>query len=298
MDVDMPEMDGFALAALIRQHPRYQQTAIIFISGVHLTDLDILKGYEYGAVDYLTVPIVPPLLRAKVEHAAQRAEHFALLGQLAAGLSHEIRNPLSTVFLHADLLDEELRQPSPESGAQMAEAVAEIKRQVARLDDLVQDYFSLARVATIARTPQDLGRAVEAWTHEWQPLAATQGVTLRLDGLTQLGEAVFHASTLRRAVFNLVQNALAAMPEAGTLTLAGQGTPTQVQVQVRDTGCGIPAAQLAQIFEPLYTTKPEGTGLGLYIAREIITAHAGQLTAQSAEGHGTTLTITLPRALA
>jgi len=159
MDVNMPEMNGFALAAMIRQHPRYQQTAILFISGVHLTDLDILKGYEYGAVDYLTVPIVPPLLRAKVrvfadlyrktvalrreiaerqrlEHAAKRAEHFALLGQLA------------------------------------------------------------------------------------------------------------------------------------------------------------------QIFEPLYTTKPEGTGLGLYIAREIITAHAGEMTAQSAEGHGTIFTMTLPRALA
>jgi signal transduction histidine kinase len=321
MDVNMPEMNGFQLAAMIRQHPRYQQTAIIFISGVHLTDLDILKGYEYGAVDYLTVPIVPPLLRAKVrvfadlyrktvalrreiaerqrlEHAAKRAEHFALLGQLAAGLSHEIRNPLSAVFLHADLLDEELRQPSPESGAQMAASVAEIKRQVARLEDLIQDYLSLARVSTSERTLEDLGTTVEAWAHEWQRLAAAQGVMLRLDGITQLGQAVLHASTLRRAIFNLVQNALDAMPEGGTLTLAGLGTATQVQLQVRDTGSGIPATQLAQIFEPLYTTKPEGTGLGLYIAREIITAHAGQMTAQSVEGHGTTFTITLPRALA
>jgi two-component system sensor histidine kinase AtoS len=123
-------------------------------------------------------------------------------------------------------------------------------------------------------------------------------VTLHLDGLTHLGPAVFHASTLRRAVFNLVQNALDAMPPGGTLTLAGQRMATQVQLHVRDTGSGIPAAQLAQIFEPLYTTKPEGTGLGLYIAQEIITAHAGQLTVASAEGHGTTFTITLPCASA
>jgi signal transduction histidine kinase len=321
MDVNMPEIDGFALAATIRQHPRYQHTAIIFISGLHLTNLDILKGYEYGAVDYVTVPILPELLRAKVrvfaelyrktaalqrgsaerqrvEREAQRVQHLALLGRLAASVSHELRNPLAAIVLHADLLEEELRQPSPESGAQMAESLTEIKRQVARLEDLVQDYLSLARVSTMERTPQNLGTAVETWAHEWQRLAAAQGVTLQLDRLTHLGQAVFHESTLRRVVLNLVQNALDAMPAGGTLTLAGQSTATQVQLQVRDTGNGIPAEQLAQIFEPLYTTKPEGTGLGLYIVREILTAHAGQITVQSAEGQGTTFTITLPRSIA
>ena len=105
---------------------------------------------------------------------------------------------------------------------------------------------------------------------------------------------MFHANTLRRVVLNLVHNALDAMPQGGTLTLAGQGTATQVQLHVRDTGSGIPAAQLPHIFEPLYTTKPDGTGLGLYIVREILTAHAGQITVQSVEGHGTTFTLTLP----
>jgi signal transduction histidine kinase len=92
-----------------------------------------------------------------------------------------------------------------------------------------------------------------------------------------------------------VQNALDAMPLGGTLTLAGQGTALQVQVQVQDTGSGIPTAELARIFEPLYTTKPGGTGLGLYIVQEIAAAHAGTITVQSAEGQGTTFTLTLPR---
>jgi signal transduction histidine kinase len=105
---------------------------------------------------------------------------------------------------------------------------------------------------------------------------------------------VFHANTLRRVVLNLVHNALDAMPQGGTLTLAGQGTATQVQLYVRDTGNGIPAAQLPHIFEPLYTTKPEGTGLGLYIVQEIVRAHAGEITVQSVEGHGTTFLLTLP----
>src|SRR5262252_3616544 len=309
IDVNMPELDGFELVKLIREHPRYQQTAIIFISAVHLTHLDQLKGYEHGAVDYITAPIIPELLRAKVrvcadlyrkttalqremaerqrlEREAQRAQHFLLLGRLAASVSHEIRNPLSAITLHVELLQEEMRQPSPNSAEVLAQSFTEITSQLGRLHDLVQDYLSLARVATIERTLQDLGTAIETWAHEWQPLAAAQGVTLQLEGLTDLGQAVFHANTLRRVVLNLVHNALDAMPQGGTLTLAAQGTATQVQLHVRDTGNGIPVAQLPRIFEPLYTTKPEGTGLGLYIVREIVTAHAGEITVQSVEGHG------------
>jgi len=107
----------------------------------------------------------------------------------------------------------------------------------------------------------------------------------------------FHTSTLRRALLNLVQNAAEAMPQGGTVTLAGQATARQVQLEVRDTGSGIPAEKLARIFEPLYTTKPGGTGLGLYIVQEIVTAHKGQIIVQSTVGHGTTFMITLPRGL-
>ena len=317
IDVNMPELDGFELAKLIREHPRYQQTAIIFISAVHLTHLDQLKGYEHGAVDYITAPIIPELLRAKVrvcadlyrktaalqremaerqrlEREAQRAQHFALLGRLAAGVSHEIRNPLAALFLHVDLLEEELQQPTPESAAQVTQVLAEIRMNLARLEDLVQDYLTLVRTSQVERTPQDLGAALYAWVAEWQQLAMSQGVLLRLEGLEDLGAVALHASTLRRAMLNLVQNALDAMPQGGTLTLAGQRTATHVQLHVRDTGSGIPTAQLAQIFEPLYTTKPGGSGLGLYIVQEIVTAHGGTLAVESALSCGTTFTVTLP----
>jgi signal transduction histidine kinase len=86
-----------------------------------------------------------------------------------------------------------------------------------------------------------------------------------------------------------------AQHKGGTITLAAQGTATQVEIHVCDTGNGVPAAHVGHIFEPLYTTKPEGTGLGLYIAHEIVAAHGGRLTVQSVEGQGTTFAITLPR---
>jgi signal transduction histidine kinase len=316
IDVNMPELDGFELAKLIREHPRYQQTAIIFISAVHLTHLDQLKGYAHGAVDYITAPIIPELLRAKVrvfadlyrktvalqremaerqrlEREAQRVQHFALLGRLAAGVSHEIRNPLAALFLHVDLLEEELQEPTQESAPQVTQALAEIRMNLARLEDLVQDYLTLVRTSQLERTPQDLGAALHAWAVEWQQLATNQGVLLRLEELEDLGLVTLHASTLRRAILNLVQNALDAMPQGGTLTLTGQRTATHVWLQVQDTGCGIPTEQLTKIFEPLYTTKPGGSGLGLYIVQEIVAAHGGTLAVESVLGCGTTFTITL-----
>src|SRR5262249_21840092 len=174
--------------------------------------------------------------RQRLEREAQRAEHFALLGRLAAGVSHEIRNPLGAVFLHVDLLTEELQRPSPNSPTVVAEALTEIKTQLGRLEDLVQDYLSLVRVGTIQPQPEDLGGAVQGWATEFHALAASQGVALQVESLAVLGRVAFHAPTLRRAVLNLVQNALEAMPQGGTLTLAGRGTPTHVQLHIRDTG--------------------------------------------------------------
>jgi PAS domain S-box-containing protein len=233
--------------------------------------------------------------RQRLEGEAQRAQHFTMLGRLAAGVSHEIRNPLGAIFLHVDLLEEELQQPTPESPNQIAQALLEIRTQMGRLDELVGDYLSLVRVANIELQPQELGLCVQAWGAEMQTQADAQGVRLQLKGLEHLGKVSFHASTLRRAVLNLVQNALDAVATGGIVSITGQSTATQVQLQVCDTGSGIAAERLEHIFEPLYTTKPGGTGLGLYIVQEIVAAHGGQITVASVEGQGTTFTITLPR---
>jgi signal transduction histidine kinase len=226
--------------------------------------------------------------------ALRRAEHFATLGRLAAALTHEIRNPLGSLFLHIDLLEEEFRTPSAESASLIPETFGEIRAALTRLDTLVQDYLSLVRVGTIEPSIQDVGVAVQAWAAELHPLAGQHGVQLQLEGHTTVGELAFHASTLRRAVLNVVHNAIEAMPHGGTLTLECARTVTAVHLRVRDSGVGIPAAQLARIFEPLYTTKPGGTGLGLYIVREIVGAHGGGVTVESVEGVGTTVTLTLP----
>jgi signal transduction histidine kinase len=234
----------------------------------------------------------------RLERDAQRAHPFALLGRLAAGLSHDLRNPLSVIFLHVELLEEEWHQPSADRAAQVAESLSDIKTHLLRLDDLMQDYLSLLQLERLELTRHELEAVVQAWATEWQVLAEAYGVKLEVEGLEQLRTIALHPSTLRRAVRNLVLNALEAMPQGGTVTLAGQGRTTEVQLHVCDGGSGIPAKQLPWIFDPLYTTKPGGTGLGLYIVQQIVAAHRGQVRVESIESQGTTVTITLPRAVA
>jgi signal transduction histidine kinase len=226
--------------------------------------------------------------------ALRRDHHVATLGRLTAGLSHEIRNPLGLLFLHVDLLEEEFRNPSEESPRVIPQTFHEIRTALARLDALVQDYLSLVRVGAIEPSVQDLGAAVQEWTGEMDGRAAQQGVRIQLGGVERVGALAFHASTLRRAVLNVVQNALEAMPQGGTLTLECVRTATAVQLRVADSGTGIPAEHVTRIFEPLYTTKPGGTGMGLYIVQETLIAHGGRITVESVEGQGSTFTFMLP----
>jgi len=232
--------------------------------------------------------------RKRVEETLRRTESLVLLGKLAAGVSHEIRNPLGAIVLHIDLLEEELQVLLPECPAQLAEPLAEIKTQLTRLDDLVQDYLSLARLASLQREPADIGTFVDNFLKEMAPQVAQRGVTLLYEGPASLGRVALHANTFHRVLLNLVQNALDAMPQDGTLTLRGWQTASHMHLDICDMGTGIPADQLAQIFEPLYTTKPAGTGLGLYMVREIVAAHDGEIRVTSQIGSGTTFTITLP----
>jgi two-component system sensor kinase FixL len=232
--------------------------------------------------------------RQQLEVELRRTERLAVLGRLAASLTHELRDPLHALLLHAEVVEAELRTPTVESQAQMAASVADIKIEIARLDDLIEDYLSLARLATLRRESADLGRFVRACCHEFEEPLASCGVTLTLDGLDRLGRIAFHPSALRGALRNLMRNALEAMPQGGTLTLRGQRTPTHVHLAISDTGIGIPADEVPLIFEPLHTTKPEGTGLGLYLVREIMAAHDGHIEVQSTLGQGTTFNLTLP----
>ena len=171
---------------------------------------------------------------------------------------------------------------------------AAIRAELARMHSVVADYLSLARVPSVRREPIDVGIMVEDIAEEQQAQAATRHVTLHLEGTQTLGQLPLHLFTFRRAMINLVENALDAMPKGGQLTLSGQRTASHLVLTVHDTGVGIATTALPRLFTPLYTTKPEGTGLGLYVVQEIVKAHGGTVDATSLPEEGTTFTIRLP----
>ena len=231
---------------------------------------------------------------ASLQERLHRDEHFAMLGRLASTLSHEIRNPLNTIFLHIDVLEEELQQPSSDSLEQMADSLTTIRIELKRLNDLVQDYLSLSRLSALQREPTTLREVVEAFAEEIQETLDEHNVIMHLEGLEALGKVLLHRSAFRRVLLNLVQNAMEAIVQSGTITLCGRQDGAQVYLEVRDTGPGITPDHLPLLFTPFYSTKSEGTGLGLYVIQQIIKAHGGKVTVHSDPERGTTFSIGLP----
>jgi signal transduction histidine kinase len=169
-----------------------------------------------------------------------------------------------------------------------------LRTALTRLEALGQDSLALVGVGAIEPSVQDLGAAVQAWTEELHALAAQPGVHIQRAGRETVGDLAFHASTLRRAVRNGVHNAIEAMPHGGTLTREGGRTTPAVQLRVGDSGTGMPAALLARIFAPLYPTKPGGTGMGLYMVQETLSAQGATVTVERVEGRGSTFTFLIP----
>jgi signal transduction histidine kinase len=233
-------------------------------------------------------------IQQRLEQITWQVQRSVLLGDIAGKIIHEIRNPLNAIFLHADVVLGELQCPTLDSRTQMMESLSDIRMEVRRLYDIMQDYLALARLAVVQYEPEDMGNFLRECGRVVQEQARTRGVILRLQGLVRLGSVSLHKGILQRAFVNLLQRALDAMPQGGTVTLRGRRTASHSVVEIRDTGSAISEEQFDVLFESLYSTGSEWTGLGLYVVREIVVAHHGTIDVQSAPGQGTTFTVTLP----
>jgi signal transduction histidine kinase len=233
-------------------------------------------------------------LHQRLEQMAWQVQRSALLGDIAGKIVHEIRNPLNAIFLHADVVQGELQCPTLDSRTQMMESLTDIRMEVKRLYDIMQDYLALARLAVVQYEPEDMGNFLRECGRVMQEQARTRGVMLHLQGLARLGSVSLHKGTLQHAFVNLLQRALDATPQGGTVTLRGRRTASHSIVEIRDTGSAISEERLEILFEPLYSMSSAWTGLGLSVVREIVVAHHGAIDIQSAPGQGTTCTVTLP----
>lgn len=286
MDVSMPDLDGFELAEIIRGHPRFQKTAIIFVSAVHFSDLDVLRGYASGAVDYVTVPVVPELLRAKLRVftelyrkteesarlnreleervAARTAELEALMAQqteltrqlreadrrkdeFLALLGHELRNPLAPVRNAVTIMRTcELRDPN------LSWCIDVIERQEKQLSRLVDDLLDVSRVSrgkiTLQRSRVDLASIINAAVEMSRPDIDARRHEIVIELPTEPIYVDGDSARLTQVVANLLNNAAKYQDLEGRIELAVVHAGDVVELHVKDRGIGITPAMLSEIF--------------------------------------------------
>jgi signal transduction histidine kinase len=220
----------------------------------------------------------------------RRAERLEALGTLAAGLAHEIRNPLNSALLKLQVLERRLRH---NDRADPLEVVDTIRAELGRVDHLLSDFLAFAEPVPLDVAQVDLNGLLAELASSVSPSAARLGVAVERELDPELGTIELDAALLRGVLASLVDNALEAMPQGGTLWLRSRAPDADgfAHVEVEDTGLGFPSD--APIFDPFYTTKESGTGLGLSIAHRVLSDHGGRILAQASPGR-TLFTLYLP----
>ncbi len=235
------------------------------------------------------------------ERRARASEHLAEVGAMTGGLAHEIRNPLSTIGLNAQLLAEAVEDLdlSDAERARLARRTDALRHETDRLGGILQDFLEFAGELRIDPRPIDLRDLVSDLVDFYSPQAEADRVRLRADVPAEPVPAFADEGHVKQAVLNLVINAAQAMANTRgdsprEIIIRAHNTPGFAQLHVTDTGPGIDEETRSRMFEPYFTTKSGGTGLGLPTSRRIVGAHGGQLTVHSEPGRGTDFVITLP----
>ena len=234
-------------------------------------------------------------LREDVSQLAAE-ERRSLLARLLAGLAHEIRNPLSSLNIHVQLLEEDLATLAPPNREQLSGRLGIIHGELVRLESIVTQFLSLAGPSSVNLQPVDPGRIVAHVCALLGPEAAARQIELAADVPADLPPVTADPDQLTQALVNLVLNAIQAIAGPGRIELQAHAAAVgdRLAIEVRDTGPGVPADKQAAIFEPFFTTKAEGVGLGLWIVQQIVTAHGGAVAVANQPAGGAVFTLELP----
>jgi signal transduction histidine kinase len=318
LDVQMPSMNGFELAELMRGTERTRTIPIVFVSAAGRELNYAFRGYESGAVDFLYKPLDPHTVRSKVnvfvDLFRQRQELQAAKAELQRAVSmrddfmsliaHELRNPLNSVFLQTQLRRRLLSSPRPPDPQAMLKMVERDERQVRGMVRLLDDMLDVSRARTgrlaIVPAPFDLAASARAVVEAIQEQARADGVAITIaapETLTVIGDEF----RVEQVITNLLTNALRyGRGKPVAVAVGSREQEPEVFVSVRDQGMGIAPADQERIFEQFERTESAaqvaGLGLGLYIARQIAQAHQGRLEVRSALAEGAEFVLSLPLA--
>ncbi|HET9932463.1 MAG TPA: ATP-binding protein [Polyangiaceae bacterium] len=250
----------------------------------------IVSGDEIGELSATFESMVHAIALANERLVAN--ERLAAVGKMAAHVTHEIRNPLSSIALNLELLEEELESSSGESRA----LVRAIGSEVDRLNQLSQQYLSFARQKSSNLIEEDLVQVVREASEFVRRELRQSDVTLELSLDDSVGPVPIDEGQIKQVLLNLLRNARDAMPQGGRVSVSVRPAGDKAEVSVEDEGQGLDADARARLFEPFFTTKRHGTGLGLAITRQIVEAHGGSIEFTDRAPRGTKVTLLLPRA--
>jgi signal transduction histidine kinase len=230
-------------------------------------------------------------------------EQDELFARVASGLAHEIKNPLSTMAINLALLEEEWgagrgrgagdSEPTARE-KRCQKRVQTLQREVQRLETIVDDFLRYARGGVIDRSPHDLGQLVREVLEFVEPEDARAGIRHHAELPAGLPLVMLDPLAFRQAILNLFVNARQAMPMGGELIVRARRQGNSVELSVTDTGVGMAPGDLERCFELYYSTKRDGTGLGLSTTKRIVEEHGGRIHVISEPGRGTSFSILLP----
>lgn len=226
-----------------------------------------------------------------VDPMRQRYEELA---ELAGSLAHEIKNPLSVIHMNIDLLSEDLQESESPIRRRAIDKVDIVRQQCERMERLLQDFLRFARLRDMELTPGSLNDQIERVLRAYQAQADHADIEIIRYLDPDLPRILMDSDTLQAALMNLVKNAIEAMSDGGQLLARTHATRGGVAFDLIDTGEGMDDNTALHMFEPFYSTKNAGSGLGLPTARKIIEAHGGRITVQSEIGRGTHFTLLFP----
>lgn len=219
----------------------------------------------------------------------KRAERLFALGQLSAGLAHEVRNPLASIAGAAGILQRNLRLERKD-----AECLEIIAKECQRLNNLLAHFLDFARPRTPKYQMTDLQTVIDSVMELAAHAIGRKAIALRKELSPQLAPVECDPELLKQVLLNLMINAIQAMAEGGEVLVSAGPRNDRLLIQVRDEGCGIGAADRDRIFDPFFSTKETGTGLGLSVTHQIVEQHGGILTAETNPGKGMTFSVSLP----
>jgi two-component system, sporulation sensor kinase E len=222
------------------------------------------------------------------------SERLNALTLLAAGVAHEIGNPLNSLHIHLQLMERKAKELDQNAKSELQQSIDVARSEVRRLDSIVTQFLRAIRPSQPRLHPENVNTIVEEAVRFFTPEMQDRDMIVEQELREELPLLQLDREQIKQAFYNVIKNSLEAMRRHGTLRIRTDLDETHVIVAFTDTGGGISAENLSRVFEPYFTTKPSGTGLGLLIVRRIVREHGGELSIESSEGKGLTLTIRVP----